>query len=608
MPDSRLRAQMSPGPLSTAHRSIDGPLDCAQCHAFGAGRVEFKCLDCHDELRRRVAANRGYHARIKGGTNSNECARCHSEHNGRAYPLIRWRPPKEKFDHRETGWPLEAKHAGLRCEECHQPKNMVPEERAALKRTDLAKSLLGLSPSCATCHNDPHKGELGSSCTRCHTLETWKGAPGFNHQNTEYPLTGKHSSLACAKCHVRQTAEGPRTLYRNFVFQEFCKSCHKDVHGGAFPDDCKKCHTPEGWLPPKQISGFDHSKAEYPLEGKHAVVACRKCHQTENFGAKVAHGKCLDCHKDYHENQFLTRNDKGDCASCHAVAGFRPARFGVTEHAATKYPLAGKHAKVECAQCHKPAKGATPYHPAFGACLDCHLDRHSRQFASAPRDNRCDQCHDVQGFRPARFTLSDHCKTRFVLAGAHAAVACGDCHRSSDGRPESTRYHFAAIDCASCHRDPHKTAAAAARALPSCDGCHTLRAWKETGPFDHAATKFPLLGRHRTTACVACHKPSGEAAAKVVPFTGTSVQCGSCHKDAHDGQFLVDGTAACGRCHTALNWRPTEFDHARHSAFSLKGAHERVPCRLCHEKQPDATGRMVIRYKGIPAKCEECHT
>ena len=45
-----LLGQMSPGPLSRAHSNLDGPLNCAKCHAFGIGRAEFRCLDCHKEI------------------------------------------------------------------------------------------------------------------------------------------------------------------------------------------------------------------------------------------------------------------------------------------------------------------------------------------------------------------------------------------------------------------------------------------------------------------------------------------------------------------------------------------------------------------------------
>ena len=47
-------AQMSPGDLSQAHKDLEGPLKCVSCHASGAGAEQLKCLDCHEEIRRRL--------------------------------------------------------------------------------------------------------------------------------------------------------------------------------------------------------------------------------------------------------------------------------------------------------------------------------------------------------------------------------------------------------------------------------------------------------------------------------------------------------------------------------------------------------------------------
>jgi hypothetical protein len=85
------RAQISPGPLSRPHQSLNGATNCASCHKLGAGAANFKCLDCHTEIAARLAAHKGLHAsyRIAAGS-SQECARCHSEHNGEDFPLIKW--------------------------------------------------------------------------------------------------------------------------------------------------------------------------------------------------------------------------------------------------------------------------------------------------------------------------------------------------------------------------------------------------------------------------------------------------------------------------------------------------------------------------------------
>jgi len=140
-------AQMSPGPLSRPHQDLDGPLQCAKCHVFGAGSAQLRCLDCHQEIAHRLTEKRGYHAaQVKAGLGSNDCARCHSEHNGLKHRLVRWPVPKEKFDHAQAGWKLEGKHAQLKCAECHTAKYIDPQDRAVLKRHDLNTTFAGLGP------------------------------------------------------------------------------------------------------------------------------------------------------------------------------------------------------------------------------------------------------------------------------------------------------------------------------------------------------------------------------------------------------------------------------------------------------------------------------
>lgn len=598
----RAAGQMSPGELSRVHQQLDGPLSCGKCHVFGQGRADFKCLECHTEIAARMSAKRGYHPQlVRNLQGEAECARCHAEHAGRAHNLIRWPVEKKRFDHRQAGWPLEGKHAGLSCEQCHNPAKMAAAERTALKRADPKSSMLGLSPACATCHQDRHRGQLGDNCLRCHNQSGWKEVRTFDHDATRFTLTGAHQKTPCAKCHMVKPELGPEVQYRNFVFYESCRSCHKDVHGGAFSADCKQCHSTSGWRPPLTLSSFDHSRTKYPLLGKHAGLSCRQCHKSENFSAGLPHERCLDCHQDVHGGQFVRRADGGDCGSCHSENGFRPSTFTAASHGASAYPLEGKHAKVDCARCHPPRGKATDYHVAHDSCRDCHQDAHRRQFALAPYENRCEHCHLVTGFKPASYSLAEHTKARFVLKAAHAAVACAECHRPAGDR---TPFRFASTACASCHRDPHGPL----KAGLACETCHMDRTWAERKAFAHESTGFELAGRHRATPCLSCHRPVGQGAVRTVPLHTARAECASCHEDPHGGQFLSsDGRPSCLRCHTASNWEPTGFDHQRTSSFSLAGAHENVPCYLCHPRAGASGERRVISYRGVPRTCEECH-
>ena len=385
------RAQMSPGPLAQAHANLDSPLQCTACHALGRGAVQFKCLECHDEIRRRLAEKRGYHTKVvrgSGAAANQDCARCHAEHNGRQHKLVHWTTPPARFDHRQAGWPLLGKHAVLTCDKCHNVLKSSTEDRATLKRTDLSKSYLGLSPSCNICHTDEHHGDLGTDCARCHNLDSWKNPPGFSHDKSAFPLTGLHQKVACAQCHRRLPPATGRVQYKNFGFFDNCRSCHKDVHAGSFAGDCQKCHSTFGWKPARAAEGgFDHAKTDFPLKGRHALVDCKKCHRTENFRAPVPHARCLDCHQDRHKGQFTAR-EGGECAGCHTESAWKPARFTVKDHASTHYPLMGAHEKVACVLCHAGMGADANYHASFESCRNCHQDQHLGQFAASPHENR----------------------------------------------------------------------------------------------------------------------------------------------------------------------------------------------------------------------------
>jgi hypothetical protein len=609
-------AQISPGPLSRAHKSLEGSSQCTSCHKVGSGR-ELKCLDCHTEIARRLAEGRGLHAtyKLKAGS-SQECARCHSDHNGVDFPLVKW--DVGAFDHRQAGYALEGKHAGLSCNRCHSADKVLPTEKSAVKYKDLNKTFLGLSPACASCHEDPHKGRLGQTCQQCHDNNDWKQVSDrqFDHAKTRYPLTGLHAQVACQKCHTPGAEGKPR--YWGIAFGK-CADCHVDVHKGSFAQQsCQLCHSTSGWKRVTAVlsESFDHARTKYPLLGKHQQVDCLQCHSNGDFKKPLVFAKCMDCHKDDHGGQFVKRADKGECASCHNVEGFKPALFGVKEHAASAYPLQAKHATVECAKCHIPKGKETLYRIRFARCLDCHQDEHQMQFAAAPYGNRCEQCHTLNGFRPSTYTLATHKEARFVLTGGHLAVACGDCHKPRGrllAKPAAV-YQFDDRSCTGCHADPHKGQFAermrlvAAEGKAGCESCHTTLSWRELSRFDHGKTQFPLVGTHRGVACIDCHKPANMETTLIhVDFKAAPLKCEDCHGDIHGAQFAKAGITACADCHNSMKWKPSLFDHDARTGFPLQGLHRNVRCAGCHKLTRRVGEESVLFYKPTPKECAACH-
>jgi hypothetical protein len=618
------RAQLSPGPLARAHQAFNGPTNCTKCHDLSRGPSQLKCLECHTEIRDRVVNKRGLHATFTGtNPTGQECAKCHSDHNGVNFNMVRWDPNRESLDHSKTGYPLEGKHAGVACEKCHKAENIPAAGRVGIQVKDLNRTYLGLSRQCVSCHFDEHRGQVGTDCARCHTVADWKPATLFKHDTSKYPLTGAHIKVACEKCHatIKDASAKPYVQYTGLSFDK-CTGCHVDVHKGAFKGTCQSCHNTTSWTHVTQMEGFDHSKTKFPLLGKHMTVACKDCHVKDDFKTAVAFDKCEDCHKDEHHGEFRTRADGGKCEACHNENDWKPSTFGVKEHAATKYALQDLHAKVECEKCHVP-KGVngkdTDYKITATLCKDCHEDIHKGQFAEAPTLNRCETCHNLKnkGWRPAIFALAKHKETRFPLTGGHIAVPCGDCHKAvPQGSLTPVKYRFDDMACTVCHEDIHHgefrtqmEAKLANGSAAGCEACHTTVTWGEMARFDHAATKFPLTGAHRGVACIDCHRPPAmEVTLKNVDFTVAPKLCSGCHEDVHANQFAARlEVTDCSSCHDATRWKPSQFDHDKRTRYPLDGAHKDVPCLDCHKETREVAGKIVVFYKPTPLTCKECH-
>src|SRR5512145_3475136 len=75
-----------------------------------------------------------------------DCKLCH---NTTGYKPIR---PFPDFDHKSTRFPLEGKHKGLECTQCH---------------VKLVFSSVG--KQCSDCHADIHRRQFGSNCEECHS-------------------------------------------------------------------------------------------------------------------------------------------------------------------------------------------------------------------------------------------------------------------------------------------------------------------------------------------------------------------------------------------------------------------------------------------------------
>jgi hypothetical protein len=442
------------------------------------------------------------------------------------------------------------KHFLQKCLECHKEVKLdVATKRGFHGKIDAS--------ACETCHAE-HGG-------RGKALVVFDQAK-FDHRQAAFPLIGKHQTTPCAKCHVKpKYRDTPRD----------CFACHQrvDKHKGVLGKDCARCHTPDKW---KAIR-FDHSTTKFPLEAKHLQVACEKCHTAQPFDA--APTACSGCHQkdDKHHGVFGRQ-----CERCHSAKGWKEALF---DHNRTAFALAGRHQRVECTKCHTtPRLKETPK-----VCVTCHRKDDYHKGKMGPD---CAHCHTAESWKK---TLFDHNRTNFALVGKHQQVECAKCHTTPQLK-ETPKV------CVACHKkeEPHK-----GRLGTDCAGCHTAESWKLIR-FDHAKTKYPLIGKHVPVRCAQCH---------VNEQFKISTQCSTCHKkdDPHKGRL----GETCERCHVELEWKNTKkFDHQK-ADFPLLGKHTSVRCAQCHTTQlfTDVSSQCGVchvkddYHKGtFGEKCESCHT
>jgi len=581
--EAQLGQLVSPGELTAPHAELEGLRNCEKCHQPGAGTPAAKCLACHKPVAERIAARRGVHREAA------ECVSCHVEHTGRAGEL---RPfDTRAFDHaRDAGYPLDGKHAGVAgdCAKCHT-----------------TRSFLTARTACQTCHEDTHKGALGASCERCHSArDAFKDArTGFDHSTAAFALAGAHQTVACEKCHTDVKT------FKNVAFAT-CGSCHRDPHESDFGPTCDRCHGSDTWRTTK----VDHGRTDYPLEGRHARVACAACHKGPAMKVTPASATCAACHADPHRGTF-----EKDCGACHTVRGFAAA--APFDHATTGYRLVDKHADLRCEECHKPAAGppraeavavggaavALDFKGLTEACASCHSDVHRGELGA-----ECATCHTPKTFRVTSF---EHAGPAGFYAGQHANLACEKCHvPAALERPVraaepvfNTRFKAATTACASCHEDVHLGQVGRA-----CDTCHTVADLRfEPTTFAHGRTAFALTGKHDTLECVACHKketrtfPDGQGTA--VRLTGIGTACESCHADAHRGQLEPH----CDACHSTDTFVLKRYRHRNPSladAFFV-GAHAAAGCDACHARTvaPLAGGPPTMNFD-VTTTCASCHT
>ena len=338
------------------------PLQCSQCHINNNYNLtDTSCVSCH--LKDYQGAANPNHVQAAF---PQTCQGCHSTANWNA-----------SFDHSTTGFALTGAHVPLQCTQCHVNGNY------------------GLTTgACSSCHLKDYQGTTNpnhvaasfpQTCDSCHSTANWTGAT-FNHASTGFPLTGAHTGVQCAQCHVNNNYNLTNTA---------CVACHLNDFNGTtnpnhvqagYPQQCEVCHNTAAWIP----SSFNHNNTAFPLTGAHTTVACANCHVNNNYTTVPT--DCYSCHKaDYQGTTNPNHAAAGfptTCATCHTTTNWLGATFNHTY-----FPTNHGGANGVCATCHTNSSDYSVFQ-----CTNCHTKTQTDNNHSGVRNYvyaspNCYQCH-----------------------------------------------------------------------------------------------------------------------------------------------------------------------------------------------------------------------
>jgi NMD protein affecting ribosome stability and mRNA decay len=227
----------------------------------------------------------------------------------------------------------------------------------------------------------------------CHNSVAWNQVT-FNHQSTNFPLTGGHIGVNCSDCH-ESGFSGTTTVCSECHLENYNNSTNPSHTALSLPTNCESCHTTNpGWEP----ALFPIHNNFYQLLGAHSSIAnnCVTCH---NGNYNSTPNTCYGCHQDdYNATNNPPHQSIGfphECESCHTQNAWSPSTF---DHDNQYFPIySGRHEGEWnlCSDCH-----TNPTNYSVFSCIDCHEhnqaemdDEHEGVQGYIYNSQACYNCH-----------------------------------------------------------------------------------------------------------------------------------------------------------------------------------------------------------------------
>jgi predicted CXXCH cytochrome family protein len=507
------------------------------------------------------------------------------------------------------------------------------------------------APVCLSCHD----GSVADSRRRVwleHGHQTGI-APPPEMAIDALPLV--EGEIVCRTCHSAHTRGGAGDILKEAVFlrvdespTELCYACHQGFDGGV----AAGMH-PLGKMAIPLPAALQSPHTTAPAND----VTCLGCHS--GHGAPRSNllklsvqdnSACLSCHAQLRPERFAAGKTADKPIGHHGTPILTPTQLAATEQLGARV---GENNQLLCITCHASHNAAQPRHlmaydaPGSTACESCHTEQ--RVVANTPHDiaavaptltthsgqaaadvGSCRSCHGAHRYalelQPNRYDAVGHCMAchgdgkggaTILTAINHPSDNCGNCHEPHDLGVGHFMPQPAADTCSDCHPDYADLRVA---------GPHRLT----TGP----DSPWPAVAQQTDDACLACHRPHGNAKAGLMRIASQADQhtlgrnCLACHTEVMpaghaailhpQGTFATTANAASSFSSAQTNSpdtppskNETELaagDDPGHAAASNRGL---VDCYSCHN--PHADGAASQALLNIQANqpsvtlCYDCH-